>query len=249
MQDLATKQNNGVLNINIPRLLLDLKSIAPGSFEKRFSGMSNDQIKSGLQIALSGLSEEQVKTGINHILDAGWIPDPVLLRRWCLGKFKLDDEDIKNRVESFHGKYAALVNVLNWLNNGGPITNAEKEAYNRSYTAFTMLENDSNQTNAILAYNAFKDNYIEVVAEYAEKGIKQAPYEQTKSLGTKQKQIDEKYKPADEPSRVANYTKEQEAMLHDLVNKYLETGLTYPKALLKAMAELNGSIKALGDGF
>ena len=156
-----------------------VKAIVPRSFEKTFDGMQEIHIATAFKVCVDGLTYEQIKTGINTVRDNGFCPDPAMFRKWCLGITGFGTE--QQRVQdSFKGKHAALANIIRWVDQSKTqITNAEKEAYDRCYEMFGAIQWASNVDRASwLAYEAFKENYADVVREFAESGIVQVIWNQ-----------------------------------------------------------------------
>lgn len=228
--------------VELTRICQNMKAIAPRSYEKTFHGMDDESILGGLMICLSDLTQEQIMIGLNHIRDMGWVPDPAMLRRWCLGQFDFNSEKTNKVEDSYHGANAALVNILDWLTNKRMPTNAEKEAYNRCYSAFNNLTYDGSANATYLAHQAFRDNYKEVVREFSQNGIYQAKWEAPKAI--------------DEPARRTYKTVRKDYLSSDLdpdilikkkeyddrVNFLVEQGMSLGNANLQAMRErLKGS--------
>lgn len=186
MTAMVTNQQTAVQPIKTGQLVGIFKAIAPRSFEKTFEGMPIEAISHAMKICIEGLSREEIDLGLRMVRDNGFCPDPAMFRKWCLGitGFGTDQQRV---VDSFKGKHAALGNIVKWLgDNTHPITNAEKEAYDRCYEMFTAIEWAKSADRAsYLAYEAFKDNYVDVVKEYAEQGQQQAVWERPKAIEKK----------------------------------------------------------------
>ena len=214
MQLTASNQNLGP--INSAQLVGVFKAIAPRSFEKTFDGVATAQINTAMKICIDGLTHDQVNFGLSQVRDNGFCPDPAMFRKWCLGITGFGTEQ-QRLQDSFKGKHAALANIIKWVNdNNHTITKAEKESYDRCYEMFTAIEWAKNVDRAsYLAYEAFKDNYVDVVKEYAENGLNQA-------IWIKPKVIEKKI--------VADYgdwggevpTEAKEPLRGDELKKYLE---------------------------
>lgn len=173
MTTLVSNQQN-IQPINSARLVAIFKAIAPRSFEKTFDGMPVDAVNEAMKICIEGLSRDEINTGLSLVRDNGFCPDPAMFRKWCLGITGFGTEQQK-AVDSFKGKHAALANIIKWVSDRDvEITNAEKEAYNRCYEMFSNLNYSNNyERSAYYAYEAFKDNYVDVVNEFVEKGVTQ----------------------------------------------------------------------------
>ena len=176
MTTLVSNQQN-IQPINSAQLVGIFKAIAPRSFEKTFDGMPIEAINNAMKICIEGLSRDEINTGLRLVRDNGFCPDPAMFRKWCLGITGFGTEQQK-AVDSFKGKHAALANIIKWISDRDvEITNAEKEAYNRCYEMFSNLNYSNNyERSAYYAYEAFKDNYVDVVNEFVEKGIAQAKW-------------------------------------------------------------------------
>jgi len=173
MTTLVSNQQN-IQPINSAQLVGIFKAIAPRSFEKTFDGMPIEAINKAMKICIEGLSRDEINTGLRLVRDNGFCPDPAMFRKWCLGITGFGTEQQK-AVDSFKGKHAALANIIKWVSDRDvEITNAEKEAYNRCYEMFSNLNYSNNyERSAYYAYEAFKDNYVDVVNEFVEKGVTQ----------------------------------------------------------------------------
>ena len=151
------------------------KAIAPRSFEKTFDGIPTNEIVGAMKICISGLTRQQIDLGLNMVRDNGFCPDPAMFRKWCLGIQGFGTEQ-QRLQDLFKGKYAALANIVAWVaNRDKKITNAEREAYERSIDLFVALNHTNNHDRAsFYAYEAFKENYLEEVREFVENGTEQA---------------------------------------------------------------------------
>ena len=176
MTTLVSNQQN-IQPINSAQLVGIFKAIAPRSFEKTFDGMPIEAINNAMKICIEGLSRDEINTGLRLVRDNGFCPDPAMFRKWCLGIQGFGTEQ-QRAVDSFKKKHAALANIIKWISDRDvEITNAEKEAYNRCYEMFLNLNYSNNyERSAYYAYEAFKDNYVDVVNEFVEKGIAQAKW-------------------------------------------------------------------------
>ena len=238
MQLTASNQNLGP--INSAQLVGVFKAIAPRSFEKTFDGVATAQINTAMKICIDGLTHDQVNFGLSQVRDNGFCPDPAMFRKWCLGITGFGTEQ-QRLQDSFKGKHAALANIIKWVNdNNHTITNAEKESYDRCYEMFTAIEWAKNVDRAMyLAYEAFKDNYADVVQEFALSGVKQAIWAKPKVIESKPITLVAKPK-----SMLPEQSPEEKAWIENRTRELEQTGLSFPKALLEAGKEF----KCLGGG-
>lgn len=153
---------NQIAQITNAQIIAELKSIAPSQFEKKFKGLSLEQISTAIAKAVYGLTNEQIQAGFLAVWEKGFIPDPIMFRQWCLGNrdFSFDDEI----ADSYVGKYGALANIIKWLETNGkaPISQAEKGAYDDTYTLWQNINSDKDRSRAEMA---FKDFYEKRVSE------------------------------------------------------------------------------------
>lgn len=238
MQLTASNQNLGP--INSAQLVGVFKAIAPRSFEKTFDGVATAQINTAMKICIDGLTHDQVNFGLSQVRDNGFCPDPAMFRKWCLGITGFGTEQ-QRLQDSFKGKHAALANIIKWAgDNNHAITNAEKESYDRCYEMFTAIEWVKNTDRAMyLAYEAFKDNYADVVQEFALSGVKQAIWAKPKVIESKPITLVAKPK-----SMLPEKSPEEKAWIENRTRELEQTGLSFPKALLEAGKEF----KCLGGG-
>ena len=240
MTAMVTNQQTAVQPIKTGQLVATFKAIAPRSFEKTFEGMPIEAINHAMKICVEDLSREQVTTGLRMVRDNGFCPDPAMFRKWCLGITGFGTEQ-QRFVDSFKGKHAALGNIVKWLgDNNHPITNAEKEAYDRCYEMFADIQWAKNADRAsYLAYEAFKDNYVDVVKEYAEQGQQQAVWIKPVAIENKPiaRAVPKSYLPEQSP--------EEKAWIENRARELQESGLSFPAALLKAGGEYK---KSAGGG-
>ncbi len=238
MQLTASNQNLGP--INSAQLVGVFKAIAPRSFEKTFDGVATAQINTAMKICIDGLTHDQVNFGLSQVRDNGFCPDPAMFRKWCLGITGFGTEQ-QRLQDSFKGKHAALANIIKWAgDNNHAITNAEKESYDRCYEMFTAIDWAKNVDRAsYLAYEAFKDNYTDVVKEYAEQGQQQAVWIKPKAIESKPIALVAKPK-----SMLPEQSPEEKAWIENRTRELEQTGLSFPKALLEAGKEF----KRLGGG-
>ena len=238
MQLTASNQNLGP--INSAQLVGVFKAIAPRSFEKTFDGVATAQINTAMKICIDGLTHDQVNFGLSQVRDNGFCPDPAMFRKWCLGITGFGTEQ-QRLQDSFKGKHAALANIIKWAgDNNHAITNAEKESYDRCYEMFTAIDWAKNVDRAsYLAYEAFKDNYADVVQEFALSGVKQAIWAKPKVIESKPITLVAKPK-----SMLPEQSPEEKAWIENRTRELEQTGLSFPKALLEAGKEF----KCLGGG-
>ena len=177
MNNMVSNNQQAIHPVNSAKVVGIFKAIAPRSFEKTFEGIPTEQINHAMKICLDGLTHEQVNVGLSMVRDNGFCPDPAMFRKWCLGIQGFGTEQ-QRAVDSYKKKHAALANIIKWISDRDvEITNAEKEAYNRCYEMFSNLNYSNNyERSAYYAYEAFKDNYVDVVNEFVEKGIAQAKW-------------------------------------------------------------------------
>lgn len=240
MTAMVSNQQTAVQPIKTGQLVATFKAIAPRSFEKTFEGMPAEAINHAMKICVEDLSREQITTGLRMVRDNGFCPDPAMFRKWCLGITGFGTEQ-QRVVDSFKGKHAALGNIVKWLgDNNHPITNAEKEAYDRCYEMFADIQWAKNIDRAsYLAYEAFKDNYVDVVKEYAEQGQQQAIWIKPVAIENKPiaRAVPKSYLPEQSP--------EEKAWIENRARELQESGLSFPLALLKAGSEYK---KSAGGG-
>lgn len=175
--NLVSNQQKAIQPINSAQLVGVFKAIAPRSFEKTFEGIPTEQITSAMKICIDGLTRDQINIGLAMVRDNGFCPDPAMFRKWCLGITGFGTEQ-QRAQDSFKGKNAALANIVRWIGNDkSPITNAEKEAYDRCYEMFNAINYANNVDRAqYTAYEAFKENYTDVVREFVEQGVVQCEW-------------------------------------------------------------------------
>ena len=238
MQLTASNQNLGP--INSAQLVGVFKAIAPRSFEKTFDGVATAQINTAMKICIDGLTHDQVNFGLSQVRDNGFCPDPAMFRKWCLGITGFGTEQ-QRLQDSFKGKHAALANIIKWVsNNNHAITNAEKESYDRCYEMFTNIKWAKNADRAMyLAYEAFKDNYADVIQEFSVTGVNQAIWVKPEAIESKPIALAAKPK-----SMLPEQSPEQKAWIENRTRELEQTGLSFPKALYQAQVELQG----LGGG-
>ena len=116
----------------------------------------------------------------------------------------------------------------------------KKEAYDRCYEMFADIQWAKNVDRAsYLAYEAFKDNYVDVVKEYAEQGQQQAVWVKPVAIENKPiaRAVPKSYLPEQSP--------EDKAWIENRARELQESGLSFPAALLKAGGEYK---KSAGGG-
>ena len=207
------------------------KAIAPRSFEKTFDGIPVEQVNQAMKICIDGLSKDQINIGLSMVRDNGFCPDPAMFRKWCLGITGFGTEQ-QRAIDSFKGKHAALANIVKWLNsNKHPITNAEKEAYDRCCEMFNAIRWTNNVERAqYYAYEAFKEGYVEVVREFVEQSMPQAVW-------VKPPAIESGFTVVDPDDEVDNRTSEQIAEDKAEVQKHLE----HLRSLIKRPTQKTGA--------
>jgi hypothetical protein len=174
---MVSNTQHAIQPVNSAKVVGIFKAIAPRSFEKTFDGIPTEQINHAMKICLDGLTHEQVNVGLSMVRDNGFCPDPAMFRKWCLGIQGFGTEQ-QRAVDSFKKKHAALANIIKWrADKDTKITNAEKAAYDRCYEAFANLDYASNFERASYnVYEAFKENYVDVVSEFVEQGVIQSEW-------------------------------------------------------------------------
>ncbi|MCH7391845.1 hypothetical protein [Acinetobacter dispersus] len=177
MNSMVSNTQHTIQPVNSAKVVGIFKAIAPRSFEKTFDGIPTEQINHAMKICLDGLTHEQVNVGLSMVRDNGFCPDPAMFRKWCLGIQGFGTEQ-QRAVDSFKKKHAALTNIIKWrADKDTKITNAEKSAYDRCYDAFANLDYASNFERASYnVYEAFKENYVDVVSEFVEQGVVQSEW-------------------------------------------------------------------------
>lgn len=178
-----TNTQSEVQPVKSAQLVAVFKSIVPRSFEKTFDGMPTEAINAAMKICIDGLTRDQINLGLTQVRDNGFCPDLAMFRKWCLGVVGFGTEQ-QRAIDSFKGRNAALANIVKWRGDESTqVTNAEREAYLRSISMFQVLDTANNyERSAYYAYEAFKENYMDVVKEFVEKGINQTIWEKPKSI-------------------------------------------------------------------
>ena len=220
MNSMVSNNQRAVAHINSAKVVAIFKAIAPRSFEKTFEGIATEQINHAMKLCLDGLTHEQVDKGLCMVRDNGFCPDPAMFRKWCLGIEGFGSEQ-QRAIDSYKKKHAALMNIIKWRENRDTvITNAEKEAYDRCYEGFVNLEYANNYERASYnVYEAFKENYMDVVNELVEKGVPQSVWIKPVEIARKVEPITQRCEP--EPEK----TPEQKAQMQEYISQL--------KALLK----------------
>lgn len=236
MNSMVSNNQKAVAHINSAKVVEVFKAIAPRSFEKTFEGIATKQIIHAMKICLDGLTHEQVYKGLSMVRDNGYCPDPAMFRKWCLGIEGFGSEQ-QRAIDSYKGKNAALANILRWrADQSAPITNAEKESYDRCYEMFTNIKWAKNTDRAMyLAYEAFKDNYADVIQEFSVTGVNQAIWVKPEAIESKPIALAVKPK-----SMLPEQSPEQKAWIENRTRELEQTGLSFPKALYQAQVELQG---------
>lgn len=177
MNSIVSNTQQAIQPVNSAKVVGIFKAIAPRSFEKTFDGIPTEQINHAMKICLDGLTHDQVNLGLAMVRDNGFCPDPAMFRKWCLGIQGFGTEQ-QRAVDSFKKKHAALANIIKWrADKETKITNAEKAAYDRCYDAFSNLDYATNFERASYnVYEAFKENYVDVVSEFVEQGVVQSEW-------------------------------------------------------------------------
>ena len=227
MKTMVSNNQQAVKPVNSAKVVGIFKAIAPRSFEKTFDGIDTEQINHAMKICLDGLTHDQVNLGLSMVRDNGFCPDPAMFRKWCLGIQGFGTEQ-QCAVDSFKKKHAALANIIKWRGDGNTkITNAEKAAYDRCYEAFSNLDYATNfERAAYNVYEAFKENYEDVVKEFVEQGIVQSEW--IKPVAIARKNYANSVTPINQPEE----SEAEKAQIQD----YLEQ----LKALVKRSAGGNG---------
>ena len=225
MKTMVSNNQQAVKPVNSAKVVGIFKAIAPRSFEKTFDGIPTDQINHAMKICLDGLTHDQVSLGLSMVRDNGFCPDPAMFRKWCLGIQGFGSEQ-QRAVDSFKKKHAALANILKWrADNNTKITNAEKAAYDRCYESFANLDYATNFERASYnVYEAFKENYVDVVNEFVEQGVVQSEWVKPVAIARKNYVSDQAKQPEKSESDKAQ------------MQEYLEK----LKALVKMPTEENG---------
>lgn len=240
MTAMVSNQQNVLQPIKSLDLVEIFKAIVPRSFEKTFEGVPTKAIAYSMKICIDGLTRDQINVGLAQVRDSGFCPDLAMFRKWCLGITGFGTEQ-QRLQDSFKGKHAALANIIKWVSdNNHAITNAEKESYDRCYEMFTAIEWAKNTDRAMyLAYEAFKDNYVDVIQELSLSGTKQAIWIKPKAIESKPITLVAKPK-----SMLPEQSPEEKAWIENRTRELEQTGLSFPKASLEAGKEF----KCLGGG-
>ena len=226
MKSMVSNNQQAIHPVNSAKVVGIFKAIAPRSFEKTFDGIDTEQINHAMKICLDGLTHDQVSLGLSMVRDNGFCPDPAMFRKWCLGIQGFGTEQ-QRAVDSFKKKHAALANILKWrADNDTKITNAEKAAYDRCYESFANLDYATNFERASYnVYEAFKENYVDVVNEFVEQGVVQSEWVKPVAIARKNYVGDQ----AKQPEK----SKSDKAQMQDYLEKL--------KALVKRPIEENGA--------
>ena len=226
MNSMVSNNQQAIHPVNSAKVVGIFKAIAPRSFEKTFEGIPTEQINHAMKICLDGLTHEQVNVGLSMVRDNGFCPDPAMFRKWCLGIQGFGTEQ-QRAVDSYKKKHAALVNIIKWrADKNTKITNAEKAAYDRCYDAFSNLDYAANFERASYnVYEAFKENYEDVVKEFVEQGVIQGEWIKPVAIARKN------YANSVTPEKQSEKSEAEKAQIQD----YLEQ----LKALVKRTADGN----------
>lgn len=234
MTAMVSNQQQVLQPVNSAELVGIFKAIVPRSFEKTFEGMPTRAINHAMKICIDGLSRDQINAGLAQVRDNGFCPDLAMFRKWCLGIVGFGTEQ-QRAIDSFKGKHAALASIVKWVSdNDAQITNAEKEAYNRCYEMFGAVQWATNQERATyLAYEAFKDNYVDVVKEFVEQGVNQAPWVKPVAVDSPKTKI------AAMPKKYAfEQSPEDKLLIENRTRELQDSGLSFPVALMQASREI-----------
>lgn len=229
-----TNTQSEVQPVKSAQLVAVFKSIVPRSFEKTFDGMPTEAINTAMKICIDGLTRDQINLGLAQVRDNGFCPDLAMFRKWCLGVVGFGTEQ-QRAMDSFKGRNAALANIVKWRGDESTqVTNAEREAYLRSISMFQVLDTANNyERSAYYAYEAFKENYMDVVKEFVEQGLTQEIWKQPD-------EIEAPVTLSDKPqSKLPTHTPEQTAWIEAKTKELQEQGLIFPTALLEAMKAFN----------
>lgn len=157
---------------NVEHLTAMIKAIVPRSFEKTFSGLSTGEVVAGFAFCAAGLSQTELNTGLAKIQEMGFCPDPAMFARWCKGIDGFDNKDYI--ADSYIDKAGALANIIAWIDNPkSPISQAEKQAYDKTYHMFRDINSDFDKNQAYRAFRAHYDHAV--IALIEQKQISQ-PY-------------------------------------------------------------------------
>lgn len=218
---------------NVPRLLQTIKAIAPRSYEKAFSGMDEQVVIFAMGKAVNGLTKAQIEIGLNSMFEQGYCPDPVMFRKWCLGIAGFID-NVDPIASSYRKKSAALANIEAWLiDDTTKITNAEREAYNRSYVMFNNLKFNYSDKQKFHTYEAFKDFYEEVVKEFVEQGVKQCEWIKPVAIERKPVAVVRKNYLDD----LTDEQKQRGQEVQDKIKALVDGGMPMPSAMLQIAKE------------
>ena len=157
---------------NVEHLTAMIKAIVPRSFEKTFSGLSTNEVVTGFAFCATGLSQTELNTGLAKIKEMGYCPDPAMFAKWCKGIDGFDNKDYI--ADSYISKSGALANIIAWIDNPkSPISQAEKQAYDKTYHMFRDINSDFDKNQA---YSAFKAHYEHAVNALIEQKQVSQPY-------------------------------------------------------------------------
>lgn len=157
---------------NAEHLTAMIKAIVPRSFEKTFGGLTTTEVVAGFRFCTQGLNQVELNTGLAKIQEMGYCPDPAMFAKWCKG---IDGFDSKDYIaDSYINKSGALANIIAWIDNPkSPISQAEKQAYDKTYHMFRDINSDFDKNQA---YSAFKAHYEHAVNALLEQKQVSQPY-------------------------------------------------------------------------
>lgn len=157
---------------NAEHLTAMIKAIVPRSFEKTFGGLTTTEVVAGFRFCTQGLNQVELNIGLAKIQEMGYCPDPAMFAKWCNG---IDGFDSKDYIaDSYINKSGALANIIAWIDNPkSPISQAEKQAYDKTYHMFRDINSDFDKNQA---YSAFKAHYEHAVNALIEQKQVSQPY-------------------------------------------------------------------------
>ena len=157
---------------NAEHLTALVKAIVPRSFEKTFGGLATAEVVAGFRFCTQGLNQAELNIGLDKVRQMGFCPDPAMFAKWCKG---IDGFDSKDCIaDSYINKSGALANIIAWIDNPkSPISQAEKQAYDKTYHMFRDVNSDFDKNQA---YSAFKAHYEHAVNALIEQKQVSQPY-------------------------------------------------------------------------
>ncbi|WP_323842535.1 MULTISPECIES: hypothetical protein [unclassified Moraxella] len=157
---------------NVEHLTAMINAMVPRSFEKTFRGLSTNEAVAGFSLCVAGFSQTELNTGLEKIKEMGYCPDPAMFAKWCKGIDGFDNKDYI--ADSYIDKSGALANIIAWIDNPkSPISQAEKQAYDKTYHMFRDINSDFDKNQA---YSAFKAHYEHTVNALIEQKQASQPY-------------------------------------------------------------------------